>query len=59
MNNSLCSILSTSFTFIPEKKFEKHAFSLKNDLTTGYLDVISRNHSNRPSLNLSQNANEG
>ena len=37
------------------KKLKKHVFSFKIVLTTSTYDVISRNHSNWPSLNLSQN----
>ena len=38
------------------KKFERHAFSLKKAWSPATYDVISRNHSNWPSLHLPQNA---
>ena len=41
------------------KKLKKHVFSPKIGLTNCTFDVISRNHSNWPSLNLSQNLRKG
>ena len=41
------------------KKLKKHVFSPKMAWPPASYDVISRNHSNWPSLNLSQNVREG
>ena len=49
---ALCIISSTSYLYC-WKKLKKHIFSLKNCLTASTYDIISRNQSNWPSLNLS------
>ena len=53
------TISSTSFTFIVERSWKNVDFHSKMAWTPATYDVISRNHSNRSSLNLPQNASEG
>ena len=56
---ALCMILATRFTFIVEKSWKKHTFSLETAWPPAAYYVISRYHRNWSSLNLSQNACEG
>ena len=52
-------ILATGFTFIVGKSWKTTYFHSKMAWPPATYDVISRNHSNWPSLNLSQNVREG
>ena len=52
-------ILATRFTFIVERSWKNMYFHPKLAWPPATYDVISRNHSNWPSLNLSQNVREG
>ena len=52
-------VLATIFYFYCWRKMKKHVFSHKNGLTPATYYVIYHNHSNWPSLNLSQNVREG
>ena len=52
-------ILATRFTFIVERSKKNLYFHTKMARPPDTYDVISRNHSNWPSLNLSQNVREG
>ena len=52
-------ILATRFTFIVERRWKNMYFYLKLAWPPAAYDVISRNHSNWPSLNLSQSVREG
>ena len=55
---AICIISSTMFTFINERSWENMHFHSKMSWPPASYDVISRNHSNWLSLNLSQNACE-
>ena len=52
-------ILPARFTFIIERVEEKLYLHSKMAWPPASYDVISRNHSNRPSLNLSKNVRKG
>ena len=52
-------ILAARFTFIVERSWKNMYFHPKLAWPPATYDVISRNHSNWPSLNLSQNLREG
>ena len=52
-------ILATKFTFIVERSWKNMYFHPKLAWPPATYDVISRNHSNWPSLNLSQKVREG
>ena len=52
-------ILATRFTFIVERSWKNMYFHPKLAWPPATYDVISRNHSNWPSLNSSQNMHEG
>ena len=52
-------ILATIFTFIVERKWKNMYFHPKMAWPPDTYDVIYRNHSNWPSLNLSQSVREG
>ena len=56
---ALCMILATRFTFIVQISWKNRYFHSKIAWPPATYDVISRNHSNSPSLNLSQNIREG
>ena len=56
---ALCMILATIFTFIVERSWKNMYFHPKLAWPPATSDVIYRNHSNWPSLNLSQNVREG
>ena len=51
-------ILATIFTFIVEKSFKNMYFLSKMARPPPAYDVLFRNHRNRQSLNLTQNARE-
>ena len=55
----LCMILATRFTFIVERSWKNMHFHQKLAWPPSTYDVISRNHSNWPALNSSQNLREG
>ena len=52
-------ILAARFTFTVERNWKKRYFHSKMAWPPATYDVISHNHSNWPSLNLSQNVREG
>ena len=54
----LCMILATRFTFIVERSWKQMYFHPKLACPPASYDFISRNHSDWPSLNLSQNVCE-
>ena len=56
---AFCIILSTIFTIIVERSWENIHFHSKMGWPPATYDVISRNHSNWPSLNVSQNVCKG
>ena len=56
---ALCMILATRFTFIVERNWKNMYFHPKLPCPPATYVVISRNDSNWPSLNLSQNVGEG
>ena len=56
---ALCMILATMFTLIVERSRKNMYFHPKLAWPPATYDVISRNHSNWPSLNFSQNVREG
>ena len=56
---ALCMILATRFTFMVERSWKNMYFHTKLAWPHATYDVISRDHSNWPSLNLSQNPREG
>ena len=55
---ALCMILATRFTFIIKRSWKNMYFHPKLVWPPAIYDVISCNHSNWPSLNLSQNVCE-
>ena len=57
--NALCMIIATRFTFIVERGWKNMYFHPKLAWPPATYDVVSRNHSNWPSLNLSQNVRKG
>ena len=58
-NKALCMIMATRFTFIVERGWKNMYFHPKLAWPPATYDVVSRNHSNWPSLNLSQNVRKG
>ena len=56
---TLCMILATRFTFIVQRSWKNMHFHPKLAWPPATYDVISRYHSNWPSLNSSQNLQEG
>ena len=56
---ALCMILAATFAFIVERSWQNMYFHPKMAWPPATYDVISCNHSNWPSLNLSQNVREG
>ena len=56
---ALCMIIATRFTFIVERGWKNMYFHPKLAWPPATYDVVSRNHSNWLSLNLSQNVRKG